>query len=355
MKRFLIKCTIFFLLVCLCFAPFFLILDPYNIFHMQMGQELVDNGVEPDKNFVKPLNVMRHMEDYDSLLFGSSRVGFLDVSRMNNGTYYDMMASEGVPAEHVTILKALIKRGFVPKNVLVGVDDISYFVDPSAHDTVLFRKMYPWDGSLLDKASFYLSFMDPITNIESLDTMREHEVVDEDWSRRLLTTGTENLTIVPNFNTDNMKPYWADYYMPREEAFEDIKELKELCDENGINLIVFTNPVYGYTYMQDIENGYLDFLDRLADITDYYNFSGFNQWTLSNDYYYENSHYTPELGNEIIDVIFYGKSDENLLSQGFGFHVTKENKDELLEILKNQAINYDIKINTFKDTINKER
>lgn len=351
MKTFLIKCAVFFIIIAMLFAPFTLIVDPYNIFHADC---LVNNGVEPDKNYFKPLHIMNNMDKYDSLLFGSSRVGFFDVERMDDGIYYDMMASEGLPAEHVTILKALIKRGFVPKNVIVGMDDISYFVDPALHDEVLYRKMFPWDGSFTDKLGFYIKYFDPITNFESLETINEHELTDPEWSNRLLTTGTENLDIKADFNTEkNLKPYWADYYMPREAVFDEIQELVDICKEYDIKLTVFTNPLFGYTYMKDIDNGYLVFLEKLADITDYYNFSGFNNMTLDFNNYYENSHYTRAISDKMIDVMFHGENDPELLSQGFGFYVTKDNKQELLDILNAQAINFDLPVNTYSATLNK--
>lgn len=351
MKNFVKKCALFFAILVILFVPFAVILDPYNVFH---PQQLVNNGVEPNKNFIKPYNVIKHMENYDSLLFGSSRVGFLNVSAMNDGRYYDMMASEGLPAEHLGILKALIKRGFVPKNVTIGVDDISYFVDPAQHDNILYRKMFPWEGSSVDKLGFFLSYLDPITNFESIETMMKHKSADPDWGERLLTTGTENLDIISEFNVEkNLKPYWAGYYMPREEVFDEIREIKAVCEENNINLRVFTNPLFGYTYMKDIDNGYLVFLEKLADITPYYNFSGFNDMTMDTANYYENSHYTRAIGDRIIACIYEGEQDERLLQQGFGFYVTSDNKEELLQILRDQAVNYDLPVNTYSDTLNR--
>lgn len=351
MKNFIKKCALFFAIIAVLFVPFSVILDPYNVFH---PQQLVNNGVEPNKNFIKPYNVIKHMDDYDSLLFGSSRVGFLDVSAMNDGVYYDMMASEGLPAEHLSILKSLIKRGFIPKNVIIGVDDISYFVDPSLHENILYRKMFPWDGSAVDKLGFYMSYLDPITNFESIETMMEHTTADPDWGERLLTTGTENLDIISDFNVEkNLKPYWADYYMPRPEVFDELREIKALCDEYDINLRVFTNPLFGYTYMRDIENGYLVFLEELAEVTPYYNFSGFNDMTMDTANYYENSHYTRAIGDKMIECMYEGRVDERLLQQGFGFYVTSENKEELIRILEDQAINYDLPVNTYEHTLNK--
>ena len=104
MKKFVTKCIAFFLILVLIFVPFNVLLDPYNVFH---ADGLVNNGVEPNKNYIKMRHVIKNPDLYDSLLFGSSRVGFLDVERMNDGTYYDMMYSEGLPAEHLQNLKEI--------------------------------------------------------------------------------------------------------------------------------------------------------------------------------------------------------------------------------------------------------
>jgi hypothetical protein len=86
-----------------------------------------------------------------------------------------------------------------------------------------------------------------------------------------------------------------------------------------------------------VENGYLDFLYRLSDITEYYNFSGVNDVTTDNSLYWETSHYKMEVGDMIIDTIFNNKTDEQLHEQGFGYYVTKDNRDALFTILKNQS------------------
>ncbi|MDD3412748.1 MAG: hypothetical protein PHY47_02000 [Lachnospiraceae bacterium] len=350
MKKFIWKVVAFFLIIALIFIPFNVILDPYNVFH---PDHLVNNGVEPNKNYIKCRNVLKNPDKFDSFLFGSSRVGFMDVTRMNDGTYYDMMYSEGLPAEHLENLKTFIDKGIIPKNVVIGLDDITYFVDPSLHDDILYRAPFPWSGSVFDKAGFYMKYFDLLTTVKSIETIKEHDAWDTGFSERLLNRGTENLDIESQFDAANNKPYWADYYMPREEVFDEIQEIIDLCNENNIHLTFFTNPLFGYTYTQGIENGYLVFLDRLADITDYYNFSGYNNLTLDSSNYYENSHYTRVVGDKMIDVLFYDQNDQELLEQGFGYHVTKDNKEELLTILNNQAINFGIEVNSYKDTLNK--
>ncbi len=336
------------------FIPFSVVVDPFNVFHASAPR---NNGVEPNKNYLKMHNVLNHPDKYDSFLFGSSRVGFIDVEKMNDGTYYDMMYSEGTPAEHYENLKDMIERGIIPKNVTVGLDDISYFVDPDFHQNQLYRLPFPWDGTLTDKAGFFLRYFDLITLSQSIEVMEEHREKkkdnDPDYLMRLLDTGTENLDIPPAFNYEGAKAWWSDYYYPREQSLDDIKKIVDLCDEYNINLRVFTNPMHAMTYAKAMDNGYLVFLEELADITPYWNFSGFNDITLDYSNYYETSHYCPAVGDRIIDTVYNGKTEDQLLDEGFGMYVTKDNVSNLMQILNDQAVNYDLPVNTYADTINR--
>ena len=351
MKKFLTKCLIFVLILGIIFIPFAVLLDPYNIFHWN---NIRNNGVEPNKSYVKMKNVLTNPDKYDSFLFGSSRVGFFDVSKMDDGNYYDMSYSEGTPAEHMDNLKVLKSRGIIPKNVTIGIDDISYFVDPSFHDEQLYRRNFPWNGSLMDKLDFYLSYFDLITLSDSLSVIMDHKNTDPEYGERLLETGTENLNIKPDFHYDRTEPTWSDYYSPREEAFDEIREIVDFCKENNIKLRIFTNPINGYTYQKDIANGYLVFLRKLAEVTPYWNFSGFNSVTLDMTNYYETSHFSPKVSGMIIDTMYHDETDPQLLSEGFGVYVTPDNVDDLMDILYAQAVNFDLPTDTYPDTLNKK-
>ena len=120
-----------------------------------------------------------------------------------------------------------------------------------------------------------------------------------------------------------------------ENAIADIQSIINLCNENAINMILFTNPLHKLTYQKAAEVGYIDFLEKLSETTDYYNFSGMNDITTNNDNYLETSHYKLQVGDLIIDTIFNHKTDSQLLSQGFGYFVKKENNNEFRSMLRN--------------------
>lgn len=335
MKKFMMKLLLFFILLALGVIPFNVSVDPYNVFH---GDSIRDNGVEPNKNYIKTKFVLSHKEDYDSYLFGSSRAGFIDVSRLPGGSWYNFSYSEGLPKEQYETLQALIAGGEIPKQVYLSIDNISYLVDPAYHEQQLYRKAYPYTGSPVDKLYFYASYLDTVTTIEAIPVIKDYTGDTEGLRKRMYSTGCEDLNLNMQFDTSDTKAYWADYYEPRiEEAVEEIKMFKELCDSYGIELTVFTNPLYVSTYERAVDKGYLDFLEEVAHVTPFYNFSGYNEISMNQDYYFETSHYTPEAAAVIMDIIENGSDEHAVRAQGFGYYVTEENLDDFMEIIRHQA------------------
>lgn len=338
MKKFIARFIAFTVIMALIFAPVNMIIDPYNIFHYNGP---VDNGVEPNKNFIKTKYVLANPDKFDSFLFGSSRAGFMDIEYLNELTgdkWYDMASSEATPAEHVNTLNAFIRNGLVPKNVFVMVDDISCFVDPKLHENMLYRVPYPKDD-IVSRLEFYAKYCDLITTYESLQVINDHVADDSEFLTRYYNTGTESLKkdsyfdpTLPQFQ----EGYWADYYAYRvDDALTEMQSLVDLCKNNGINLTIVTNPLYFLTYERAVENGYLDYLYGLANITDYYNFSSLSDITLEYTNYYETSHFTPKVGRLMIETAC-GKGNAELSRQGFGYHVTESNIEEFKGILDSQ-------------------
>ena len=89
-----------------------------------------------------------------------------------------------------------------------------------------------------------------------------------------------------------------------------------------------------------VTNDYLKYLREISNITDFYDFSGYNTITLNNCNYYEESHYRPLVGEIIASRIFNDKTVK--VPKDFGILVTKENINQHLIDLKKQIINYDL-------------
>lgn len=357
MKKIITRLIAYFLILGLIVIVPAMVIDPYNVFHPYKPS---DNGIESNKGFIKTEYLKKHYSEFDSLLFGSSRAGFVDIGYLNEAlgaSFYDMASSESLVREQYIELKELIDSGFVPKRVWVLVDDISCFVDPKIHENRLYRVAYP-SGKIFDRAEFYLKYTDPVMLVDSLKIINEtKEKKAQDISNgidnsfddstgmsyleRYYHTGTERLDKPSQFDPNEeqyQKGYWVDYYSLRtSEAINDIRDFANLCDKYNIELTVVTNPLYYLTYRQGIENGYLSYIEALSQVTDFYNFSSFSDVTEDYTYYYETSHFMPSVTRMMIDCIVLDKCDQKLRDQGFGVKVTRENVSELMELLKSQA------------------
>ncbi|MCM1385934.1 MAG: hypothetical protein NC231_01290 [Bacillus sp. (in: Bacteria)] len=302
-------------------------IDPYNVFHWQNAR---DNGVEPNKNYVKTQYVLHHPEKYNMFIFGNSRVGSLDAAKVTDGTCYNMYYSEGLPAEHYENITAFLEAGVSIKRIYLGIDDVTCFVDPALHDDQLIRR--PFRNREPD-VSFLRDYLNPSVALLSLETICAYHEKEKDFSERLYSTGNYYLDTSLTEEAIGQEE-WPNYFAwYGEEALADIEEIVTLCEERQIELVVFINPEFYVRFEEARERGYLDFLRELAEITDYYSFCGSNSITCHVENFHDISHYRMETGDLMLAVMNGGKVDEALLTEGFGQYVTKKNVDEYLTIL----------------------
>lgn len=305
-------------------------IDPYNVFHWSNAR---DNGVEPNKNYVKTQYVLHNPDKYDTFIFGNSRVGSIDAAGIAD-TCYNMYYSEGLPAEHYENLKAFVTAGMDVRTVYLGIDDVTCFVDPSIHDDQLIRRPY---RSEEPEILFWLDYLDPSVALQSLETISAYTGEEPGFQDRLYSTG--NYYLDTELTEESLKQEeWPDYFAwYGEGALEDIRELKAFCDANGIELIVFANPEYERRFNEAVKNGYLDFLAELAEITDYYCFCGYNNVTLDMGNFHDISHYRQSVGDLMIQIMkgeTGGDGLQTLQAQGFGRYVTVDNVEEVIGNLK---------------------
>ena len=330
MKKFIFKVllwVIFCLLVCILPSYF---VDPYNVYHWD---NIRDNGIEPNKNYIKTLYILNNPDKFNGYIFGSSRVGSIHVENITDYKIYNMTYSLGTPHENLETLQTFIQNGVKIDIVYLGVDSYSYTEDSSEHNEQSLRASYQYLTK--DLRNMIYMYMDPSLTMQSIEIMLEKKDIggmdvfyDYGWWC--------NYNRETSIDWENARASCGKSFLI-EETLEDIAEIKALCDENDIKLVVFTNPMYELTYEESVERlDYLYFLERLASITDYYNFSGLNAITTDTDNYIDTSHYNAYVGDLLINTMVYNQTDENMQEEGFGFGVTENNVHELLEILQSQ-------------------
>ena len=348
MKKFVIKILIYVLAFCIIAILPCVLLDPYNVFH---PFHVRDNGVEPNKNFIKMTYIKANPDKFDSFMFGSSLTGMVNPENVPEASCYNMTHSGGIPSETLANLKTMLKSGIVPKKIFLGLESISY--SDCYENRCSNRMRCPYEYSRTNPLKFLELYIDPAVNIEALKTVMASETennsvvedvfynnggypfygytwkFDENEARRTLEeTKSQMRTAISSGTLSSDRPQYMD------EALESVKEIVKLCKENNIELTVFTNPMYYETFSDAvIKQCYLMFLSELAEITPYYNFCGFNDYTTDLHYYHEDkTHFLVELGDIMLDVMCNDAENEKIPTQGFGTYVTKNNVGELIKL-----------------------
>ena len=336
MKKFLGKIAIFLVFIMVMTIPASVSMDPYNIFHWN---DIRNNGVEPNKNYIKMKYLLDNPGEYDSLFFGSSRVGAIHTENFQGISCYNMTYSAGTPGENLDNIRTLTAAGYKPDRVFIGVDSFSYLEDGDIHLSQQIRA--PYEYSVSHPVKFYSMYMSASLCFESISAMRKntHPVTlngdifyGSGWSINYGTPGPAEGYTRP-FLCANQT---GDVAANMAATLDDIREMKEYCDNNGIELVVFTNPMYVLNQSISIEKyNYLEFLTELAKITEYYNFSTVCEITEDSVNFPDVSHYSAEIGDMMIKIL---QGDDSLVIDDayFGTKINSDNVVELTETLSHQ-------------------
>ena len=111
----------------------------------------------PNQKFLITEYILNNKNDYNTFIFGSSRVGSINPHMLQNHKTYNMTYGEGIPREHLVILKLLIKNKVPIKHLLIGLDNFSYQVSFAEHQQSFIPKSHylATNESIIDFYRFY--------------------------------------------------------------------------------------------------------------------------------------------------------------------------------------------------------
>lgn len=313
-KIWLLNFSISFLLAGLAIVGFNYFTDYYKIF----GHNLNTFIREPNQAFIKVKYILKNKDKYDSFILGSSRVGYINPENIPDGKFYNFTYAEGIPAEHLGIIKTLLKKGVNIKNIWIGLDEFSYRINPEKHLNDLLKMPYPSVSgqNWFEFYSKYL-FLPPRTLNKHLFEPVEFDITNTGMTRQPEKEREINehpaLHIKKSVFKGSVK-FEGEY---RQQTLDEIKEIVEICEKNNINLVVFMNPAYENTFMDNNDDDLKRFKKELVEITDYYDFCYLNPVTTDRMMFYEGSHYREIVGDMIIERILNKRSD-------FGIYVTQK-------------------------------
>jgi hypothetical protein len=321
------------------------IVDPYGLLRRDFAWQFID----PNKNFIKTRFIARNPERFDCLVMGSSRVNSIDVRKIQGYRAYNVHYSGGLPRDHLENIRYLLKKGAKIKLILLGLDEFSYKDNPDDRLYQPLRHPYP---PVLDQhpLPFYLRYYFSFLDWEIM------QVVLNGYKKRLFEKTVENAVYYDIFDSGQMFFYQTEreieadpekhrndpkflrhYNNPRDNlkgALEDLREIVRLAQAHKVRLVLFINPLHKNVFLDcgaDLER----FKRELSRLSGFYDFSGLNSVTTDNFNYLETSHYRLRVGDLVIARIFADRTVK--VPEDFGRWVTRENIDQHLKVLQEQA------------------
>ena len=175
----IVKFSLFFLILLIilaaCFAPCEL-QDPYNVFHVN---NVRDNGIEPNKNFIKMAYIKSNPKKFDAFMFGSSLTGMVNAQNIQDTNCYNMSHSGGLATESCENIKTLIDSGIIPKEIFLGLEPISF--SDSIENRRKDRMRCPYEYSESNPFDFWSLYLSPKMNIEASRIIREYEPMNSEY------------------------------------------------------------------------------------------------------------------------------------------------------------------------------
>lgn len=325
-------------------------IDPFNIFHTNF----LKYQFQMNERFMKIEYLEKEKNNFNSYMFGSSRIGTTNPKVIEkyipNSKFYNFTISSASISDNFRHYIYMVNNGYKIENIYLQIDLDIVFSTHLPQESDFLRKAHPL---VLDE-SIRMYYMKYLTNIFPFNTKgkiqknleanndADYNLSSGVWSRpdkekRIIENcekyvqNEPTFDISTNFNQRDIK------------SNQNILALKKwimMAKEKNQNMIIFITP-HNQNLLDDLNiNDYLKFLENLSQVTNFYDFSGFNSITTDNCNYYESSHYRSHVGNLIAKRIFNDQSIK--VPKDFGVLVTKENIDQHLQNLKNQIKAYDL-------------
>lgn len=334
-----------FLKLLLCLIPVLIYvgivyeIDTYNVFHYD---KVRITAAKSNHNYIKTRYILDEPDKFNGFIFGSSRAGNIPAEGLPgeiNGkaiNWYNMQFAMASVKANTETVKTLLKNGVHMDCILLEVDEISMYntYQANADDYICI----PYEEYEKNRFKFIYKYLSVRPEFSLLPAILSREDSLDKERELFYSSGVSsgNLDMsVPSEKREMIKSLGSGWYnkdAEYKEPIEAVRELKGICEENGIELIVFTSPVLQSTYEEAVEKGYIDFLQDLSEVTEYYNFSGLNEYTTDARYYFDASHFRPFVGLEIEKVIFGNEKTSDVSS--FGAYITGDNIEKLCERLR---------------------
>lgn len=337
-KKWTISFVVIILLILTCVAFLNYFVDPYGYFD---GLDGLNKNITDNKyiRVLKGNHIKKYGDQYEGYVIGGSKAGGYTakiMSKLDGYNYYNCFITMGNYEEYYIFVKHIIENSSTVKKIVLNLSGFECLFD--VREGVLQETPAVLSGK--NEAIEFTKFLfkNPKLSIEQLVNPPTDYRQNDDGSRNLAGAYEEYLK-EPNEYVRNNVLYDLDVDL--EKLFNQVdtrtftsfpndinylRQIVNLCKENNIELLVI-NSATPITSRQDYEcQAYWNFLADVASVTDFWDFTSYNDINLNPYNFYDDAHPFYEVVELIIDTIAGTNSYD-----GFGFYVTKDNVHDYLQ------------------------
>lgn len=320
-------------------AGFNVAADPFGVF----GDKIFDwyaYDMTQNPRIAKIAYLDEHHGEYDSYIIGSSKTSSYSVEKLNEYTgarFYNMIMYGGDMYDAQKTAEYVINN-YEVKNIIlnIGIEEM-YSYDYEDDDTKgnLHAKV-EGESELL----FYLkyAFLNPQYSLDKLEAYFERGYLPTADDVFIPETGVYNKTVRDAESITGEAEFFEnnpEFYLYREDgrkgeaidrAVESVRAVKELCESRGIDFKLIASPLYD-TEIEDYDyNDLCTYWQKLAEVTDIYDFTGYSPVSMDARYFYDDAHFRNSVGDMALAWI-YGDTGV-YIPDGFGHSTTRDNAYE---------------------------
>lgn len=306
------------------------IVDPFRVF----GSNILPHQLQMNERFVKVEFLEKNHQKFNAYMFGSSRIGVTNPSVIEqyipNSKFYNFTLSSATLYDYMMHLDYFIKQQYEIKTLYLQLD-IDNMNEYEKEESDYLFKLHPY----IENKSLFLYYMKYFVGFFPVNIKEKilNNIDDIVEKRYFLEKGIWTLQTRENQLLKNCKEYVKGVssfhfknprtieYTTKNKSMNALKKIVELCKSNHIKLYVFTSAHNQNMMDTFLLKDYNSYLRNISELTDFYDFSGYNSITTNNCNYYEISHYRPLVGKLIAARIFNSKKLH--VPADFGKHIKK--------------------------------
>lgn len=326
-----------------CFLVLFnVVVDPFGVF----GDPFINRysyDMTNNPRVAKIAYIDQNHDRYNSYIIGGSKSGSLSPEKLDRyipgakfynmffygGDMYDMEKTALYLMEHYEVKNLVVN---------IGLEEGAFYNQES--DPLKGNNHGKTEGQ--SAISFYgkYLFANPEYAVNKMVLALKRSFLPDVHNVFAPETGVYNKTVrdresITDYDEylNNNKAFEADLGKATlnhiEDCIRSVKAIKEACNKKGVRFMLIASPVYEKEIEMYKKEELAAFWEALAQITDFWDFSGYSPISHDERYFYDSKHYRNSVGDMMLAYIFDDPSV--YIPEGFGHCTRSDNVSEYAE------------------------